>query len=37
VEVIGQTFARIIDSPAGMFPNGSTIEVQDVARLWGLL
>lgn len=37
VEVIGEVFARILDSPPGMFRNGSTIEVQDVARLWGLL
>jgi NAD(P)-dependent dehydrogenase (short-subunit alcohol dehydrogenase family) len=37
VEVIGEAFARVLDAPAGMFANGSTIEVQDVARMWGLL
>ena len=37
VEVIGEAFARILDSPPGMFANGSTIEVPDIARLWGLL
>jgi len=36
VEVIGEAFARILDAP-GDFANGSTIEVQDVARGWGLL
>lgn len=37
VEVIGEAFARILDAPSGTFANGSTIEVQDVARIWGLL
>jgi NAD(P)-dependent dehydrogenase (short-subunit alcohol dehydrogenase family) len=37
VEVIGEAFARILDAPAGTFRNGSTIEVQDIARIWGLL
>ena len=37
VDVIGEAFARILDSPPGMFTNGSTIEVPDIARLWGLL
>ena len=37
VDVIGEAFARILDAPAGMFRNGSTIEVQDIARIWGLL
>lgn len=36
VEVIGEAFARILDT-AEDFENGSTIEVQDVARSWGLL
>ena len=37
VEVIGEAFARILDAPAGTFRNGSTIEVQDIARIGGLL
>ena len=37
VDVIGEAFARILDSPPDAFPNGSTIEVQDVARQWGIL
>jgi NAD(P)-dependent dehydrogenase (short-subunit alcohol dehydrogenase family) len=37
VDVIGEAFARILTAPPGTFRNGSTIEVQDVARLWGLL
>lgn len=37
VEVIGEAFARILDAEDGTFENGSTIEVQDVARSWGLL
>jgi NAD(P)-dependent dehydrogenase (short-subunit alcohol dehydrogenase family) len=37
VDVIGEVFARILDAPEGMFRNGSTIEVQEVARLWGFL
>ena len=36
VEVIGEAFARILDAPDD-FANGSTVEVQDVARGWGLL
>ena len=35
--VIGETFARILTEPAGTFVNGSTIEVQDLAKQWGLL
>lgn len=37
VETIGEAFARILDGPTDAFPNGATIEVQDVAREWGLL
>jgi NAD(P)-dependent dehydrogenase (short-subunit alcohol dehydrogenase family) len=37
VDVIGEAFARIVAAPGRMFHNGATIEVQDVARLWGLL
>lgn len=37
VEVIGEAFARILDGPPDAFPNGATIEVQEVAREWGLL
>jgi NAD(P)-dependent dehydrogenase (short-subunit alcohol dehydrogenase family) len=37
VEVIGDVFARILDAPPNTFRNGSTIEVQDIARIWGLL
>jgi NAD(P)-dependent dehydrogenase (short-subunit alcohol dehydrogenase family) len=37
VDVVGEAMARILDAPAGTFPNGGTIEVQDVARIWGLL
>ncbi len=37
VEVIGEAFARILDGPPDAFANGATIEVQDVAREWGLL
>ena len=37
VEVVGEAVARILDAPAGTFPNGGTVEVQDVARIWGLL
>ena len=37
VDVIGEAFARILDAPPGMFRNGSTIEVPDIAKLWGLL
>jgi NAD(P)-dependent dehydrogenase (short-subunit alcohol dehydrogenase family) len=37
VELIGETIARILTSPAAAFMNGETIEVQDVARDWGIL
>lgn len=37
VDVVGEAFARILDGPPDAFPNGATIEVQDVARAWGLL
>ena len=37
VEVIGEAFARILDGPSDAFANGATIEVQDVARAWGML
>ncbi len=37
VEVIGEATARVLDAPPGTFRNGSTIEVQDLAREWGLL
>lgn len=37
VETIGEAFARILDGPPDAFPNGATIEVQDLAREWGLL
>jgi len=37
VDVVGETMARILDAPPGTFPNAGTIEVQDVARIWGLL
>lgn len=37
VDVVGEAMARILDAPAGTFPSGGTIEVQDVARIWGLL
>jgi NAD(P)-dependent dehydrogenase (short-subunit alcohol dehydrogenase family) len=37
VDVIGEAVARILDAPPGTFANGSTVEVQDVAREWGLL
>jgi NAD(P)-dependent dehydrogenase (short-subunit alcohol dehydrogenase family) len=37
VDTIGEAFARILDGPRDAFPNGSTVEVQDVARAWGLL
>lgn len=36
VAVIGAAFARILDGPPDAFPNGSTIEVPEVARAWGL-
>lgn len=37
VDVIGEAFARILDGQPDAFANGATIEVQDVAREWGLL
>jgi NAD(P)-dependent dehydrogenase (short-subunit alcohol dehydrogenase family) len=37
VDVVGEATARILDAPPGAFENGSTIEVQDLAREWGLL
>ncbi len=37
VEAIGEAFARILDDRGGAFENGSTIEVQELARAWGLL
>ena len=37
VAVVGDAMAGIIDSASGTFASGSTIEVQDVARAWGLL
>jgi NAD(P)-dependent dehydrogenase (short-subunit alcohol dehydrogenase family) len=37
VDVIGTTIARIVTAPTGAFANGETIEVQDIARDWGLL
>jgi NAD(P)-dependent dehydrogenase (short-subunit alcohol dehydrogenase family) len=36
VEVVGEAIARLLDGD-GVFENGATIEVQDVAREWGLL
>lgn len=36
VDVVGTTVARVVDQP-GQWPSGSTVEVQDVARAWGLL
>jgi hypothetical protein len=35
VDVVGEAMARILDAPAGTYPNAGTIEVQDVARAWG--
>ncbi len=37
VDVVGETIARILDTGPPTFPNGDTVEVQDVARSWGLL
>lgn len=37
VDVIGEAMAAILDAPPSTFPNGSTIEVQEVARQLGLL
>jgi NAD(P)-dependent dehydrogenase (short-subunit alcohol dehydrogenase family) len=36
VEHIGTTIARILDEP-GAFENGKNIQVQDVAKEWGIL
>jgi NAD(P)-dependent dehydrogenase (short-subunit alcohol dehydrogenase family) len=37
VDVIGETMAGLLDETPSTFPNGSTIEVQNVARDLGLL
>jgi NAD(P)-dependent dehydrogenase (short-subunit alcohol dehydrogenase family) len=37
VEVVGEAIARIVTSAPATFPNGGTLEVQDIAREWGLL
>lgn len=37
VDIIGEAVARIVTSPPGTWDNGSTLEVQDLAREWGLL
>ena len=37
VERIGEAIARILTGPSAAFMNGETIEVQDVARDWGIL
>jgi NAD(P)-dependent dehydrogenase (short-subunit alcohol dehydrogenase family) len=37
VDAIGDAMAAILDAAPSTFPNGSTIEVQDVARQLGLL
>ena len=37
VDLIGRTIARIVTSGPEAFSNGSTIEVQDLARAWGIL
>jgi 3-oxoacyl-[acyl-carrier protein] reductase len=37
VDVIGEVTARIVDDERGTFRNGDTIEMQDIARIWGLL
>jgi NAD(P)-dependent dehydrogenase (short-subunit alcohol dehydrogenase family) len=37
VDAVGATIARIIDAPAGTFENGANIQVQDVAKEWGIL
>lgn len=36
VEMIGETMARIVTDPSP-YANGSTLEVQDLAKQWGLL
>lgn len=37
VDTVGETIARIVTAPPETFPNGGTLEVQDIAREWGLL
>lgn len=37
VDTIGEAFARILTAEPDTFPNGATLEVQDIAREWGLL
>jgi NAD(P)-dependent dehydrogenase (short-subunit alcohol dehydrogenase family) len=37
VGVVGETIARIVDTGPPTFRNGDLVEVQDVARIWGLL
>jgi len=37
VEAVGEAMARILDAPRDTFVNGSTVEVQELAREWGLL
>jgi NAD(P)-dependent dehydrogenase (short-subunit alcohol dehydrogenase family) len=37
VAVVGETIARIVDTGPPVFHNGDTVEVQDIARIWGLL
>ena len=37
VDVIGEVTARIVDDERDTFRNGDTIEMQDIARIWGLL
>jgi hypothetical protein len=36
VEVVGTTIARIVDQPV-QFENGKNIQVQEVAKEWGIL
>jgi hypothetical protein len=36
VEKVGETIARILDAP-GDFDNGANIDVQAVAKQWGIL
>jgi 3-oxoacyl-[acyl-carrier protein] reductase len=37
VDTIGETIARVLDAPPGTYANGTTVEVQDVARELGIL
>ena len=37
VDLIGRIIGRIVTSGPEEFSNGSTIEVQDLARAWGIL